>query len=820
MDHLRQDLRHAARRLLRRPGFAAIAILTLGLGIGANVAIYTVVRAVLLEPLPYAEADRLALVVNLRKGVLEGGWISEPEALEVREGVSSFENVAYWTSGAANVASGAGDPERVVTARVTAGLFDVLAVPAAAGRYFAADEWRRGGPPVAVLGHGLWQRRFGGAASVIGSTLLVNNEAHTIVGVLPAGVGLPIDYEATRPTELFVPLPLERDSLMEGRGSHYLLGIARLRPDATIARANAELATIARGWIVDGFVSEADALLPVARPLSDAIVGAARPLLFVLAGAVAFLLLIACVNVANLLLARGDERRREIAVRASLGAGRARIIRQLLIESGLLALVGGALGLLLAQAGVRALIALGPTAIPRIGEVEMDAGVLLFAVGIALLTAVLFGLVPALQLSRAELGRELREGGRSATGGRSRQRFRHSLVVAELALSVMLVIGAGLMVRTFAALQRIDLGFDRSSVITAQLSLPLLGYEEDEQVERFVRDIVNDIRALPGVQHAGAGRLLPLTGEIGDWSITLEGIPARDGADHDADWQIVTDGYFEAMGMRLVRGRWFTSTDDRDAPPVAVVSRALAEAYWPGGDAIGRRYRIGTNPDRPWVTIVGIVENVRHNEVLETPRREMYVPHAQWSTASQTGARRTMAIVARTTDDPLALVPALRAAVRARDPGVPLSDVRTLDRIVGGAVSGTRFTTLLLTLFASIALVLATVGTYGVIAYGVAQRRHEMGIRMALGASRGDVIRLVLTSGGGIAAIGIGVGVAGALALSRLMSGLVYGVPALDPVTYLVVPAILAAAALLACWIPARRAAATHPAAALRTDEG
>lgn len=817
MDVLRQDLRHAARRLMRRPGFAAVAILTLALGIGANVAIYTVVRAVLLEPLPYAEPDRLSLVVNLRNGLLEGGWISEPEALEYREGVSSFERVAYWTSGAANVATGAGDPERVVTARVTDGIFDVFGVPAAAGRYFGPDEWRRGGPPVVVLGHGLWQRRFAGDRAIVGSTLLVNNEAHTIVGVLPAGVGLPADYDATRPTELFLPQPLERDSLLEERGSHYLLGIARLRPEATVARANAELAAIARGWVRDGLVDEAEALVPVARPLNECVVGAARPLLLVLAGAVAFLLLIACVNVANLLLARGDERRREMAVRASLGAGRGRIVRQLLIESSLLALAGGALGLLLARAGVRALVAFGPAAIPRIDEVRVDTHALVFTAGIALLTVVLFGLVPAVQLSRAELGRELREGGRSATGGKSRQRFRQSLVVAELALSVMLVIGAGLMLRTFAALQRVDLGFDRSSVLTAQLSLPQLGYEDDEQVERFIRSTVTDVRGLAGVRHAGAARLLPLTGEIGDWSITIEGVPGGPGVDHNADWQIVTDGYFEAMGMRLVRGRWFTAADDREAPPVAVVNRTLADAYW-GGNAIGRRFRFGTNPDRPWVTIIGIVEDVRHNQVLEDARREMYVPHAQWSTSSQTGARRTMALVARTSGDPLALVPALRAAVRARDPGVPLSEVRTLDHIVGDAVSGTRFTTLLLALFASIALALATVGTYGVIAYGVAQRGHEMGIRMALGASRADVVRLVLAGGGAVAAVGIVVGVAGALALSRLMSGLVYGVATLDPLTYLAVPALLAAAALLACWIPARRAAATHPATALRTD--
>lgn len=817
MDAL-QDLRHAARRLVRRPGFAAAAILTLALGIGANVAIYTVVRAVLLEPLPYADTDRLALVVNLRNGVLEGGWISEPEALEYREDVSSFGHVAFWDDGAANVSAGTGTPERVRMARVTEGMFDVFGVPAAAGRYFTSDEWRRGGPPVVVLGHGLWVRAFGGERAIIGSTILVDNEARVVVGVLPDGVGLPSDYAATRPTELFLPHPLARDSLMEERGSHYLLGVARLRDGATIEQANAELATIGHGWVVDGIVDRAEALVPVARSLNDSVLGNARPLLFVLAGAVAFVLLIACVNVANLLLARGDERRREIAVRASLGAGRGRIVRQLLLESGLLAFAGGALGVLLAVFGVRALVALRPAAIPRIDSVSLDATALLFAGIVALLTVVLFGVVPALQLSRTQLSRELREGGRSATGGKSRQRFRQGLVVAELALSVILVIGAGLMLRTLDALQRVDLGFDESSVLTAQLSLPQAGYEEAEDVERFIGSVVRDVRALPGVRAAGAGRLLPLTGEIGDWSVTIEGLPPRQDVERNGDWQIVTDGYFEAMGMRLVEGRWFTENDNRSIAPVAVVNRTMADAYWPGGRAVGSRYRLGMNPNRPWITVVGVVEDVRHNDVLEEPRREMYVPHAQWNATTNSGARRTMALVVRTAGDPLALVPAVRNVVRSHDPGVPLAEIRTLENIVGDAMSGSRFAAVLLALFAVIALVLATVGTYGVIAYGVAQRRHEMGIRMALGASRGDVLRLVLAGGGAVALIGIAAGLLGAIALSRVMSGLLYGVATLDPLTFVAVPVLLAATALAACWLPARRAAATHPATALRSD--
>ncbi|MGH7444292.1 MAG: ABC transporter permease, partial [Longimicrobiales bacterium] len=604
-------------------------------------------------------------------------------------------------------------------------------------------------------------------------------------------VGLPLDYESTAATELYLPLPLERDSLMEDRGSHYLIGLARLAPGATVARANAELETITQRWVSDGVVHATEQLGAAAYPLEEAVLGDVRPLLLVLAGAVGFVLLIACANVANLLLARADERRREIAVRTSLGAGRARIMTQLLTENAVLAIAGGACGLLLAVLGVRALIALDPASIPRIGDVRLDAGVLAFTAFVTLLTGFLFGVLPALQLSRPDLNRELREGGRSATAGRVRQRFRQTLVVAELALSVVLVIGAGLMIRTFAELQRIDLGFDDSSVLTAELSLPVAGYEDDERVERLFQEILGEVRTLPGVQHAGAGRLLPLTGEIGDWSITIEGIPFDDEDNPNGDWQIVTDGYFEAMGMRRFQGRFFEPGDRRGAPPVAVVNRTMADAYWPGGRAIGSRFHLGTSPDRPWITIVGIIDDVRHNAVVEEPRNEMYLPHAQWSASSLTGARRTMALVVRTAADPLALVPRIRDIIRARDAAVPLSNVRTLGRIVGDAFSETQFTMMLLAIFAALALTLAAVGIYGVIAYGVAQRAHEIGVRVALGASRGDVLRLIVGGGAVLAGTGIVAGVGGALVLTRLMDGLVYGVGTLDPVTFIAVPVLL-----------------------------
>jgi len=817
MDFIRQDVVHAMRRLAHRPAFTGVAVLTLALGIGANAAIYSVIRGVLLLPLPYADPGRVAVVVNTRPGENQS-WISEPEALEYREGVSGFEHFAVWSNGTANIASGSGDPERVVSASVSAGMFDVLGVPPAAGRYFTEEEWRRGGPPVVVLGYGLWQRRFGADPDIIGTDVIVNGNARTVVGVLPRGVKLPLDYETTAATELYVPLPLQRDSLLGERGSHYLFGVARLRDGATLERANAELETITRRWVEDGVIHAQAQLGAEARPLADVVVGGVRPMLFVLAGAVGFVLLIACANVANLLLARAEERRREIAVRASLGASRVRILTQLLVESGMLALFGGVLGVIIAVFGVRALVGLDAAGIPRIDEIRIDGAVLAFAAFASLAAAVLFGALPSLQLSRPDLNTDLREGGRGSTGSRTRQRFRRTLVVAQLALSVVLLIGAGLMIRTFAALRRIDLGFDDTRVLTAELTLPLRDYEDAVRVESFFAGVIEELRATPGVERAAAGRLLPLTGEIGDWTITLEDRPYRPEENPNGDWQIVTDGYFETMGIRLLEGRLFDRRDRRGAPPVAVVNRTMAETYWPGGRALGSRFHLGTSPDRPWITIVGVVDDVRHNAAAEGPRTEMYLPHAQWSEASLTSPRRTMVLVAKTAGDPLLLVPALRDIVRRRDPAVPLSAVRTLENIVADEFSGTRFTMLLLAIFAAVALTLAAVGVYGVISYGVAQRSHEIGIRMALGATRGDVLRLVVGGGAALAATGIVLGVGGAFAVSRLLESIVYGVDPLDPVTFAAVPALLAGIGLTACWLPARRAASIPPGTALRSD--
>jgi putative ABC transport system permease protein len=541
--------------------------------------------------------------------------------------------------------------------------------------------------------------------------------------------------------------------------------------------------------------------------------------MLVLAGAVVFVLLIACANVANLLLARSDDRGREIAVRFSLGASRGRLFRQMLTESMVLASAGGLAGVLLAFAGVRALVSFDPASVPRVGDVRLDTTVLLFTAAVAIVTGALFGLAPAFKLSRpgsaGPLVEALKEGGRS-TAGRVRQRFRRVLVVAELALAVVLVVGAGLMIRSFIALQRIDLGYDARDVLTMRMSLPAGDYPDPGSVVRFYRELQRRVESLPGVQSAGFVRLLPLTGVIGDWSITIEGRTPQPHENPHGDWQVVTPGYFEAMGMGLLQGRLLEPGDDENGMPAVVINRTMAETYWPNGDALGSRFRQGT-ADQPLFTIVGIVEDVRHNAVVEEARTEMYHPHAQYP-QSVGFAPQAMTLVMKTRGATGALASAVRSEVRALDPDVPVAEVRTMEQVVADAFSQPRFTTLLLAIFAGVALTLAAIGVYGVISYAVSQRTHELGIRVALGAGWRDILSLVLGGGAALAVAGVTVGTAVAFVLTRLMRSLVYGVGTLDPLTFVSVPIVLVAVALAACWVPARRAARLDPIAALRQE--
>ena len=689
----------------------------------------------------------------------------------------------------------------------------------AAGRGFLEEEDRPGADDVVVLSHELWQRRYGGE-DLIGRTLRINGRPRTVVGVLAPGVRLPLEYEAERPAEIWTPLRLNLDSL-GARGSHYLYGVARLRPDAALERANAELASVTRGWVEDAVVPKESNFTAYARPLDDIIFGDVRPALLVLVGAVGFVLLIACANVANLLLARGDGRRREMAVRASLGAARGRLMTQLLTESVLLAVTGAIAGVVLAFLGLRGLVALNPVGIPRVAGVVIDATTLGFTLIVAAITGLGFGLVPALQLSagaRNDIGQMaalLKEGGRT-TVGRARHRFRQSLVIAELALSVVLVIGAGLMIRSFIELRRIDLGYDASNLLTMRMALPAADYPEPERIVGFYSQLQQRIEALPGVERAGFVRLLPLTGTIGDWSIRIEG---REPVPHEnlhGDWQVVTPGYFEAMGMKLKAGRFLEPGDHANGIPSVVINETMAREYWPQGNALGSRFRMGT-ADQPYFTIVGIVQDTRHNAAVEEPRTEMYHPHAQYP-LSVGFAPAGMALVVKTRGRPETMVSQIRGEVRALDQNVPISDVQTMERVVSSAFSQPRFTTWLLGIFALLALTLASIGVFGVVSYSVSQRTHEIGVRMALGARRTDVMRLIMRSALGVALVGIIVGVGAAFGLTRLMRTLVYGIGTLDPLTFALVPGVLTAVAVLASYLPARRAMRLEPQRALRLE--
>ena len=813
MDRLLLDLTYAVRRLRQAPGFTTVALLTLALGIGANTAIFSIVHAVLLQPLPYRDADR---VVAIWRAGEHGGttWLSGPEVKGYGAITDVFSDVAAYTTTAANL-TGADEPERVVAAVATPNLFRVFGVPLLHGRGFTADE--TGPPPadVVILGHELWRRRFGGDPRILGQAIQVNGRARIVIGVLPASFRLPRDFREERPTELWTPMS---GAVLASTawGDRSLITVARLANAVSPEAATAALSAAESRWVREGVMREESGIHRRAIPVREFIVGDIRPALLVLVAAVSAILLIACANVANLVLARADDRRREIALRTALGASRGALIRQLLTESLLLSALGGVLGIAVALAGTRLLAALHPAGIPRIGDVGLDATVLAFASAVALATAVLFGLAPALELTRRDVSVSLKDAGRTGTGSRATQRFRDSLAVVQIAFSVMLLIGAMLLVRSFTALRQVDLGFSTRDALTLRLTLPPATYPQPADVIAFYPRVLDRLAGLPGVRSVGATRLLPLTGTIGDWSITLEGRERRAEENPNGDWQVVTPGYFETMDIPVVRGRRFTAADDQNAPPSAVINEAMAERYWPGEDALGKRFHLGT-ANQPWVTVVGIVRAVRHNAVVEEPRAEMYIPHAQFAAAGGS-AQRGMTIILRTAGDPLALLDGVRSAIRALDPNLPIADVRTLERIASDSLSRPRFTAALLGLFATLAVVLAAIGIYGVVSLLVRKRRREIGVRMALGATRGSILRMVVRRGFMLAAIGLALGLSGAAGMTSALKSLLFGVTQFDALTFAAAPVLLLLITVLACMIPAARASAVDPVAALRDD--
>ena len=814
LDTVIHDLRFGARALRRNPGFAAIAILTLALGFGANAAIFSVVNTVLLRPLPWRAPDR-AVMIWSKWSAFDKTWVSSGEVLSYRRRASTLAEVAAWGEGQVNL-TGDGDPERVAVASVTANLFSTLGVAPVLGRTFSAAEDVPNGPSLAVLGHALWTRRYAADTAIVGRTIQVNGRPFEVVGVMPAGFALPTDYQNPEPSQLWTPQQM--DPASTDHGNHGLYAAARLKPGFTVEQAAAELRGIARAMTDEGLYPRQMQFDTVVLSLTDEVVGPVRRPIWLLFGAVAFLLLIACANVANLLLARAEGRQREIAVRAALGASGGRVLRQLLTESLVLTAVAAGVGLVLAFAGVRFLAWWNPASVPRVGMVGLDTTVLLFTALAAIVTTVAFSLAPALRALRVDLTDSLKDGAPGASSGGARQRFRSALVVVEMALAVVLLVGAGLMLRSLWSLQRVDPGFDPSRVLTMRLSLPPAGYQSPEQVVDFYSRLSEKVRELPGVVSAGAVRALPLASTIGDFGLRVEGYMPPPGTGAKGDWQIATPGYIESLGERIVRGRSITAEDKADTMLIALVNEEMARLYWQGRDPVGGRLRIGGGgTDRPWVTVVGIVANVRHNGITDAVKEKFYIPHTQWPVSVGT-AIRSMTLVLKTQGDPSALARPARETIRGLDPSLPVANVRTMDEVVAATLSAPRFTGMLLGAFAALALLLSAIGIYGVLSYLVSRRTREIGIRLAIGAGRGQVLKLVLGNGVGLALAGIVVGLAAAAALSRLMSTLLHEVRPGDPATFAAVACVLTAVATVASLVPAWRAMRVDPVKALKAE--
>jgi putative ABC transport system permease protein len=803
MRSMLQDLRYGLRRLSKSPGFTLVAAGALALGIGANTAIFSVVNAVLLRPLPYPEPEQLVQIWESRPRMNMARVESSPnEFLAWADESQSFSQLAAVDFASFNL-TGRGEPERVSAALVTASYFPLLGAAPAHGRAFLPEEDQPGKDNVAVLGHDLWQNRFGGDPAVVNQTVSLDGVACTVVGVMPRGFRLPNDARLARPVAFNA----------EDRtrpGSHFLQVFGRLKDGVTRERAEAEMAGIA-ARLEQTFASTNVGHQIVLVPLHEQLVGDVRPALLVLLGAVGLVLLIACANLANLLLARAEARRKEVAVRAALGASRWRIVRQLLAESVLLAALGGGAGLLLAAWGVDILVGLDPAGVRRVGEVGLDAGVLAFTVALSLATGLLFGLAPALQASKTDFVETLKEGGRSTGGGPGRSRLRGALVVSEVALTLVLLVGAGLLVKSFARLLEVDPGLDPRGVLTLDLSLPPAKYAERHQIAAFYQQLLAEVAALPGVETAGAVSVLPLAGDDNSNFVQIEGRPPLPpGQALRAGRRNVSTDYFNALRIPLKAGRGIAPSDAADAPPVAVINEAMARSFFAGEDPLGKRLRTGGDKS-PWVTVVGVVGDVRHRGLEVDTRPEMFFPHAQ-------SPSRQMTLAVRTAGDPVSLVGPVRERVRAVDQDQPVGNVKTMETWVAESVASRRFSVLLLGVFALVAAALAAVGIYGVVSYGVAQRTHELGLRIALGARPRDVLRLVIRQGMRMTLIGAALGLAAALALTRVMSGLLYGVTATDPVVYAGVALLLVGVALLACYVPARRATKVDPMEALRHE--
>lgn len=816
IDSVRQDTKSAIRGLVKSPGFAAASLITLALGIGATSAIFSVVKAVLLTPLPY-EAPEQRVQIFARWISFDKTWLSNQEIVDFRNMAGTLTGVGAWNTGQQNL-TGDGEPVRIGVGFVTANLFEVLGARPLLGRAITEAEDGPNGPQSAVLGYPLWQSRFGGDPSVIGRRVMINDVPVEVVGVMPEGFRLPTDFtdDAAEPTQLWRPMQWDMANLQ--RGNHGYFAVGTLAQGQTAASVTAELQAIATRLTEQGQYPPQMKFTAFAVPLDEEIRGSIRPAMWLLMGAVGFLLLIACANVANLLLVRGDARLREMAVRTAIGAAPERLVRQLLTESIVLALLGAGLGLALASIGLRVLMTIDPTSLPPLAPVRLDWQVVAFTLVLGVVTTIVFGLAPALRTLRVNLVESLREGGPATVGGH-RQRLRSLLVVAEVTLAVVLVIGAALMVKSLAALGRIDLGFKPERMLTMRVSVPAARYDSPEKVVNFFRLLTTNVRAVPGVESAGFLRVLPLATTIGDMGLDVEGFQESPGVNAKGDWQIATDGSFEAMGARLLRGRWFAPTDTEQSQLVAVVNETLARTYWKNPeDAIGGQIRIGSQMSRPFATVVGMVADERHNGVTGVVKEKFYIPHSQWHIATSGNLIRGGFLVARTTGDPMSVAAAVRAQVRALDPAIPVANIREMSDVVSTSLATPRLTGFLLGTFAAIALTLAAVGIYGVLSYLVARRTHEIGIRLAVGADRAQVLAMVLKQGLTLSGIGIAAGLVTAFLLTRFMQTLLYQIRPSDPETFVLVTIVLIAVAAVASAVPAYRAMRVSPLIALRTE--
>jgi len=811
METLWQDVRYGLRMLGRTPGFTAVAVLTLALGIGANSAIFSVVYSVLLRPLPYPEPDRLAQVTRS----YTGGGSPSVSVLKFhywRDHNQVFERLAaYDILGAGFNLTGGSEPERVRGIRVSADFFPVLGVNPLLGRGFSREEDVPGGPKAAVVSHGLWQRRFGGDPALVGRAVHIGGEPHVVIGVMPPGFRFAPEADVWRALQLAPDL----------NDANYLGVIGRLKPGQTIEGAKAALAPLVQQLREQhpAFMSRTENIR--ATGLREQIVGDARPALLMLAGAVGFVLLIACANVANLLLARAAARSQEIAVRVALGAGRGRLVRQLLTESMVLALTGGALGILLARWGLPALLAFSPGNIPRLGEITLDTRALGFTLLVSLATGIVFGLVPALAASRPHLADSIK----AASARRSRVTASRLLVVAETAMALVLLIGAALLIQSFARLRAIDPGFDPRRVLTMQMSLTGSQYQTTAQVSGFQRLVLDRLEAVPGVEAAATVTNLPL--EPGpDLTFQIEGrAESRTGEDSGgAQYRAASAHYFRAIGIPLRRGRYFTETDTASSTPALIINEAMARRYWPGQDPIGGRITIGRSVGRMFLDstrqIVGVVGDTRELGLDRPAPPAMFVPHTQVPDQITLLANRVIPTswVIKTRVEPLSLTAAVQREVLGVDREHPAANVRSLEQVVGDSTARQNFNMLLLGVFAALAVALSAVGIYGVMSCSVSQRQHEIGIRMALGARRGGILNMVVAQGMLLALAGVGLGLAGAFGLTRLLATLLFGVRPADPATFAAVAALLAAVALAACYLPARRATRVDPLVALRYE--